>query len=53
MSNLNIQTEFFYDIVAPGAQNGETVGRIMRPQLERAYQIGKLPPLLPGIGETS
>lgn len=49
----DFEEEFFYDIVAPGAENGATVGQIMRPQLALAYRTGKLPPLLPGIGETT
>jgi hypothetical protein len=49
----DFEEAFFYNIVAPGSPDGATVGQIMRPQLERAYQAGKLPPLLPGIGETS
>lgn len=48
----DFEEEFFYDIVAPGAHNGETVGQILRPQLAQAYLTGKLPPLLPGVGET-
>jgi hypothetical protein len=48
----DFEEEFFYDIVAPGT-SGATVGQIMRPQLARAYETGKLPPLLPGIGETN
>lgn len=49
----DFEEEFFYDLVVPGAENSETIGQTMRPQLARAYLTGKLPPLLPGIGETS
>jgi len=42
------EDEFMAHIVLPG---GQTVGSWMRPQIERAYQSGKMPPLLPGPGE--
>jgi len=48
----DFEEEFFYDIVVPGSENHETIGQVMRPQLAKAYLTGKLPPLLPGIGET-
>lgn len=41
----DFEEEFFFDLIAPGT-SGETVGAIMRPQLDAAYQSGKLPPLL-------
>jgi hypothetical protein len=43
------EQEFFYDIVLP---NNQTVGEYVAPQVEQAYLTGKLPPLLPGLGET-
>jgi hypothetical protein len=33
--------------------NGETVGDWAMPQVEAMYKTGNMPPLLPGIGETS
>ena len=39
-----VEREFFYDIVLP---DGKTVGEWMAPQLEAAYESGKMPPLLP------
>jgi hypothetical protein len=44
------EQEFLYDIVLP---NNQTVGEYVSPQIEQSYLTGKLPPLLPGIGETS
>ena len=44
------EQEFLYDIVLP---NNQTVGEYIAPQIEQSYLTGKLPPLLPGIGETS
>jgi len=38
------EDEFMAHIVLPG---GQTVGDWMRPQIERAYETGKMPPLLP------
>lgn len=38
------ETEFLAHIVLP---DGETVGSWMRPQLERAYAVGRMPELLP------
>lgn len=43
------EQEFLYDIVLP---NNQTVGQFIAPQIEQSYLTGKLPPLLPGIGET-
>lgn len=41
------EDEFLAHIVLPG---GETVGQWMKPQVERAYLTGKLPPMLPAPG---
>lgn len=49
----DFEEEFFYNIVVPGAANSETIGEILRPQMANAYLTGKLPPLIPGMGETS
>jgi hypothetical protein len=38
------ESEFMAHIVLP---SGETVGDWMRPQIEHAYEHGKMPPLLP------
>jgi hypothetical protein len=40
-----VEREFIADIVMP---NNETVGQWLAPQIEAAYQSGKMPPLLPG-----
>ena len=40
------EREFFYDTVLP---NGQTVGEYMLPQIEEAYRIGNMPPLLPTL----
>lgn len=39
------EEEFLAHIVLPG---GQRVGQWMLPQIERAYETGKMPPLLPG-----
>lgn len=39
-----IEREFFYDIVLP---NGQTVGEWAAPQIETAYDVGKMPDMLP------
>lgn len=39
------EEEFLAHIVLPG---GGTVGQFMLPQVERSYQTGEMPPLLPG-----
>jgi len=41
------EDEFLAHIVLP---DGKTVGGWMRPQLEAAYERGKMPPLLPAAG---
>ena len=41
------ESEFMAHIVLP---NGQTVGNWMRPQIERAYETGSMPPLLPAPG---
>jgi hypothetical protein len=33
--------------------NGQTVGECMVPQISAAYETGRMPRLLPGIGETA
>lgn len=43
-----IEREFIADIVMP---NNQTVGQWLAPQIESAYQSGKMPPLLPGPRE--
>jgi hypothetical protein len=43
------EQEFLYDIVLP---NNQTVGEYIAPQVQQSYLTGKLPPMLPGIGET-
>lgn len=43
------EQEFLYDIVLP---NNQTVGEYIVPQIEQSYLTQKMPPLLPGIGET-
>jgi hypothetical protein len=45
------EQEFLYDIVIPNTN--QTIGDWIAPQIEQSYLTGKLPPLLPGIGETS
>lgn len=40
------EDEFLAHIVLP---NGETVGAWMRPQVEKAYEIGAMPALLPAL----
>ncbi len=40
-----IEREFLADVVVP---NGQTVGQWLAPQIEAAYQSGRMPPLLPG-----
>ena len=40
------EDEFMAHIVLP---NGDTVGDFMRPQIEKAYETKKMPPLLPGV----
>ncbi|HKJ77256.1 MAG TPA: hypothetical protein VKA64_08625 [Gammaproteobacteria bacterium] len=42
------EDEFLSHIVLP---DGQTAGRWMRPQIERAYQTGQMPALLPSPGE--
>lgn len=39
-----VEREFFYDIVLP---DGRTAGEWMAPQIEEAYQTGKMPAMLP------
>lgn len=41
-----LEQEFMAHIVLP---NGSVVGEIMIPQIEKSYQSGKMPPLLPGV----
>lgn len=43
------EDEFLAHIILPG---GELIGRWMKPQLEESFRTGKMPPLLPGVGET-
>jgi hypothetical protein len=40
-----LEREFLADVVMPDSQ---TVGQWLAPQLEAAYQSGRMPPLLPG-----
>jgi hypothetical protein len=44
------EQEFLYDIVLP---NNQTVGEYVVPQIRQAYLQGKMPPLLPGVSETT
>lgn len=39
-----VEREFLYDIVLP---DGRTAGEWIAPQIEAAYQTGKMPPMLP------
>jgi hypothetical protein len=43
------ESEFLAYVVLP---NGETVGDWVLPQISNAYATGKLPKMLPGLGET-
>jgi hypothetical protein len=43
-----LEREFLSDIVMP---NNQTVGQWLGPQLDMAYQSGRMPPLLPGPKE--
>jgi len=43
-----LEREFLADVVMP---DNQTVGQWFAPQLEAAYQSGKMPPLLPGANE--
>lgn len=45
----SFEREFLADTVMA---DGSTVGAWLRPQLEAMYQSGRMPALLPGIGET-
>lgn len=38
-----VEREFLADIALP---NGQTVGELMRPQLQEAYGSGRMPPML-------
>jgi hypothetical protein len=38
------ESEFLANIVLP---DGQTVGKFMQPQVEKAYKTGKMPLLLP------
>ena len=42
------EDEFMSNIVLPG---GQTVGAFMRPQIERAYELGEPPAMLPMLKE--
>lgn len=42
------EREFFYDTVLP---NGQTVGEYLLPQVNAAYETGKMPPMLLMIGD--
>lgn len=44
------EQEFLAHVVLP---DGKTVGEWIKPQVEQAYVTGKMPALLPGIGETT
>jgi len=43
-----IEREFMADVVLP---NNATVGQWLAPQIEAAYESGRMPPLLPGGNE--
>ena len=40
------EDEFMANIVLPG---GQTVSDFMKPQIEKAYELGTPPQLLPGV----
>ena len=40
-----LEREFLADVVMP---NNQTVGQWLAPQIEAAYETGRMPPLLPG-----
>jgi hypothetical protein len=44
------ETEFLAYVVLP---TGGTVGEWVKPQIHEAYATGRLPKMLPGLGETS
>jgi hypothetical protein len=44
-----LEREFLSDIVMP---NNQTVSQWLAPQLDAAYQSGRMPPLLPGPQES-
>lgn len=43
----SLDEEFMGNILLP---DGQTVGQYMKPQIEAAYETGKMPPLLPWAG---
>jgi hypothetical protein len=43
------EQEFLEYVVLP---SGQTVGEYVRPQIEQAYLTGKMPKMLPGVGES-
>lgn len=44
-----VEREFLADVMLP---DGATVGETLGPQLAESYATGRMPPLLPGLGET-
>ena len=42
-----IEREFLYDIVLP---DGRTAGEFLAPQIEQAYECGKMPTMVPMLG---
>ncbi|HEU4544309.1 MAG TPA: hypothetical protein VFR23_24475 [Jiangellaceae bacterium] len=45
-----VEREFLADVMLP---DGSTVHETLGPQLDQSYRTGAMPPMLPGIGETS
>jgi hypothetical protein len=41
-----VEREFFADLLLP---NNQTMAQFMAPQLDRIYERGELPPMLPGL----
>lgn len=49
-SNIAVfEEEFLSYVILP---NGQTVGEYVRPQVQIAYESGKMPKMLQGVGET-
>ena len=46
---FSVEREFLSDMVMA---NGETVGQWVKPQLAEMYSNGRMPALLPAMGET-
>lgn len=46
---VTLEEEFLANTVMP---NGQTMGQWALPQVEQAYRTGRMPPMLPGTGES-